>query len=189
MTEQPRSIDVREYRREDEVGITALLTAHMAGDGGWPPRYVREAGASNEWLAGRSSFGRWVALQGDAVVGCVSAGPVEPDNKAAIWLDQLPCPLERLAEIGGLVVHPALRRRGISELLTRRCVRDTVSRGYVPVATAYESADASLAMMTSLGWRVIGQVEGRRSQRIIVLLVAPARLQEAALGNPWSGTA
>ncbi len=174
-------IEVREYLPEDEPGIRALLAAHMAGDDSWPPRYVRDQDASNEWLAERSSVGRWVALQTGVIVASVGAGPVEAGPKADIWLKEIGCPLERLAEIGRLVVHPDLRRRHVSGALTRRCVRGTVSRGYVPVATAFGSAQASLAMMTSLGWRVIGEVQGTRSGRTILLLVAPRQLQDAAL--------
>lgn len=182
-TELP--FEVREYRPEDEAGITALLDAHMAGDDSWPPRYVREQGAPNQWLAERSSVGRWVAMRSGEIIASVGAGPIDPGPRADIWMAELGCRQERLAEIGRLVVHPDVRRQGVSELLTRRCVRGTVDKGYVPVATAFEDADASVAMMTSLGWRIIGEVLGKRSHRIILLLVAPARLRDAALAVPW----
>jgi predicted N-acetyltransferase YhbS len=184
MTEQ--LIEVREFLAADEPGVAALLAAHMQSDQTWPPRYARESGALSQWLAASARLGRWVATQGDAVIGHVGVSPVQPGEKAGLWQAAVGCPLERLAEIGRLVVHPARRRAGVSELLTRRCVRGTVSAGHVPVATALLTATASIAMMTGLGWRVIGDVIGRRSGQAILLLVAPAQLVEAALSasNP-----
>lgn len=179
-----RSVTVRAFRAGDEIGVRALLQAHMQSDETWPPPYARASGDLDQWLAGRSRLGRWVALEGDVIVGHVGVDGVEPGAKADRWQTELACPRERLAEIGRLVVHPAKRRTRVSERLTRRCVRDTVTRGFVPVASALGSATASQAMMTSLGWRIIGEVVGARSGSRIVLLVAPQRLIDAALGAP-----
>jgi GNAT superfamily N-acetyltransferase len=160
----------------------------MQTDSTWPPRYARDENLLNEWLGDRSRLGRWVAIEGDGqragdlirIVGHVGVDIVPEGNKADVWQTELGCDRLQLAEIGRLVVHPDRRRGGLSERLTRRCVRDTVSRGYVPVASALASASASLAMMTGLGWRVVGDVVGRRSGSTILLLVAPKQLIEAA---------
>lgn len=183
---------VRPYAASDEPGIRELLIAHMQTDTTWPPRYARDRSLLNEWLGDRSRLGRWVAIEGDEqksgdlirIVGHVGVDFVPEGNKADAWQSELGCERQQLAEIGRLVVHPDRRRGGLSEQLTRRCVRDTVSRGYVPVASALLSASASLAMMTGLGWRVIGDVVGRRSGSTILLLVAPRQLIEAALAVP-----
>jgi hypothetical protein len=183
------SVRVRPFVAGDQAGIHSLVVAHMQTDSTWPPQYARAHEDLNQWLGDRSRLGRWVAIEGDAqalgqpgrVIGHVGVDLVPESNKADIWASVLSCDRERLAEIGRLVVHPMRRRDGVSELLTRRCVRDTVSRGYVPVASALDSAAASLAMMTGLGWRVVGDVVGRRSGSTILLLVAPPQLVDAAL--------
>lgn len=171
---------VREVDAADQPGIDALMEAQMAGDDVWPPRYARLQN-HGAWLAERADVGRWVALEGERIIAHVGVSAVRPgDRKIPIWRQKLGHSDDRLAEIGRLVVHPERRRSHVSGVLTRRCVRATVSAGYVPVASAFESSTASLAMMQRLGWEIAGSVTGHRSGRTIVLLVAPQQLVEAA---------
>ena len=178
------SFSVRRYSDADRAGLVGMLDSHMRIDESWPPGYAREKGEVLDWLAGRSHLGRWIAREEARIVGHLSADRVEPGEKADVWEMEIGCGIERLAEIGRLVVLPEVRRSGVSGALTRHGVRDIVEQGYVPVASAFHDAVASRSMMTNLGWKIIGSVQGRRSGRAIHLLIAPQRLVEAALSHP-----
>ena len=178
------SISVHRYSNADCPGLLGMLDSHMRIDTSWPPGYARGEGDVLDWLAGRSHLGRWVAREGARIVGHLSADRVEPGDKADAWQMEIGCGIGRLAEIGRLVVLPEVRRSGVSGALTRHGVRDVVGQGYVPVACAFHDAVASRTMMTNLGWKIIGSVQGRRSGRSIDLLIAPQRLVEAALSQP-----
>lgn len=176
-------IDVRALLPGDAGSVRALMSAQIEDDTVWPPTYARD-GDLDAWLADRAALGRWVAVRNGSVIAHVGADLVAPGPKAEVWTAELDCARDRLAEIGRLVVHPEARRLGVSERVTRRCVRDIVSAGHVPVASALEASRASIAMMTKLGWRIVGEVQGRRSGATIVLLVAPRKLLDAARSAP-----
>lgn len=179
MSQSP--IQIREYVGGDEDGLLALLHAQVRSDDSWPPRYAREGDDGLNWVANRSSLGRWVAVRGEQIVGHISADPVNTKNKEDAWTAELECRGDRLVEIGRLVVHPDIRRSGVSAPLTKRCVRTVVDRGFVPVASAFHDAVASQAMMTNFGWTVFAQAIGGKSGRPIVLLRPPQQLVDAAL--------
>jgi len=185
-TETNVEISVRKERASDRAGIQSLLDAHMLSDGTWPPPYARSQGNLPDWLGELSTLGRWVALAGAReMVGHVGVSPVDPDiEKSRMFCEFLDCEHERLAEVGRLIVHPEFRRFGVSGLLTKRCIRDSVTSGHVPVASALESAWASQSMMLKFGWQIIGSVMGRRAKRPIVLLTPPQKLVDAALSKP-----
>lgn len=182
-----RSIEVRRYRTTDFVGVSKLIAVHMKDDAHWPPSHARAEGSLEAWLDARSDVGRWVAADSkdSQVVGHVGVSTTPEGTKTEKWASALGCDPLRLAEVGRLIIHPDCRRAGVSALLTQRCIRDIVERGFVPVASALAKSEASQAMMLNLGWRIVGDVLGNRSKQKIVLLVAPAKLVEAATAIAW----
>lgn len=182
-----RCIEVREYCTTDCEGVSELISIHMKGDCHWPPSHARTDGALEAWLEARSDVGRWIANESDhgQIVGHVGVSTTPTGNKTTKWASALGCDPARLAEIGRLIVHPDFRRTGVSASLTRRCIRDTVEQGYIPVASALARSKASQAMMLNFGWRVIGKVLGQRSNQEILLLVAPRKLVDAANTIIW----
>ena len=178
---------VDRYRPEVNEGVLSLILTHMQQDEHWPPAHARARDDLSEWLDARSDVGRWVATAQACgqVIGHVGVSTVPVGDKADIWAEYLSCSVNRLAEIGRLVVHPEHRRSGVSGQLTRRCVRDVVEQGYVPVASALEYSDASQSMMLNFGWQIIGDVLGKRSKQRILLLIAPRKLVDAALAVHW----
>lgn len=185
MTECQIAVD--RYRADLSEGVLDLIAAHMQLDMHWPPAHARELGDLDQWLDARSDVGRWVAMDRstERLVGHVGVSTVPAGDKANIWAEHLSCTVERLVEIGRLVVHPDHRRSGVSGRLTRRCVRDVVAQGYVPVASALEQSNASQSMMINFGWQIIGDVLGKKSKQRILLLIAPRKLVDAALTVPW----
>jgi len=132
-------------------------------------------------------MGRWVALnKSQQIIGHVGVTRVVDDEKAVVWKKALDYPLSRLAEIGRLLIHPDYRKAGVSTQLTRACLRGIIERGMIPVATSLASATASLSMMTSLGWRVVGSVTGGPSNLELNMLIAPQKLTDAALSKPFT---
>ena len=171
----------RKYRFPDESGVSKLLAVHMKSDDHWPPAYARENWNLSEWMAFHSDLGRWVAhdergvIVGHAGISSVPAGP-----EADLWMRELSCDITRLAEIARLIVSPQVRLSGVSGLMTRRCVRNAVEQGFVPVANAYASATSSLKMMTNCGWRIVGKVFNEDAQSELCMLIPPQKLVDAA---------
>ena len=175
----------RKYRNSDDPGIKALLDEHMLNtDDVWPSRWVRDEDDLLEWMRESAKLGRWVGVDNNhCVVAHVGLLPVHEGLKAKMWTASLDCDISEIAEIGKLVVHPAHRRAGVSALVTRCCVRQTVELGFIPVATAFASGAASIAMMTSIGWKIVGSRIGELSKQEIVMLTPPQQLVDAALAN------
>lgn len=172
----------RKYKPSDELGVSNLLAVHMAKDIHWPPAYARENWDLNEWMAFHSDIGRWVAHdEQGTLVGHAGISSVPAGQEAELWLSQLSCDISRIAEIARLIVSPAVRLSGVSGLMTRRCVRDAVEQGFVPVANAYATATSSLKMMTNFGWRIVGSVFSEEAQSELCLLIPPQKLIDAAL--------
>ncbi len=174
----------RKYRSSDDTGIQALLEEHMRDDDTWPSRWVRDQGDLLGWLRETSDLGRWVGVENNyRILAHVGLVHVPEGPKADIWTKALACELSDIAEVGKLVVHPAYRREGVSALVTRCCVRQTVEMGMIPVATAFASGTASIAMMTNIGWQIAGSMIGLRSNVEILMITPPQQLVEAALAN------
>jgi len=174
----------RKYQETDDPGLLALLTEHMRHDDTWPSKGVRENGNLLAWLRENTTLGRWVGLDNlSTVLAYVGIKEVPAGRNAEIWTDDLECEISDIAEIGKLVVHPNYRRKGISAMVTRYCVRQTVEMGLIPVASAYASGKASIEMMTTIGWKIAGYGFGIESNCKIVLLTPPQQLIEAAYTN------
>lgn len=173
-------LTVRAWRNDDDPGLVTIMRAQMEIDSGWPPDYAR-GGDLAVWLGAPATLGRWVGLLDVRPVGHVGVAPVSPGAMADLWRDALPCGIDAMAEICRLVVDPQMRRHGLSGLLTRRAVRATVEAGYVPVADALAHRSASLAMMVAAGWRPVGTAPSEVTDGLLVALVPPQRLVEAAL--------
>ena len=173
----------RKYRPGHDPCLQMLLTAHMRQDDSWPSQWVREQGDLLQWLRDTAGYGRWVCEnEHDIVLAHVCVHQVSEGHKAEQWTALLGCETSDLAEIGKLLVHPDHRRRGISAVVTRYCVRQTIELGKIPVATAYaDNETASIDMMAKLGWQIIGRSHATRSRRPIVLLSPPQQLVTAAL--------
>lgn len=173
-------LSVRDHRPDDDVELEAMLRAHCAIDPDYPQPLFRDAPLV-VWAAAHTDVLRLVAHKGPLLVGHAGACSV-PDSSptARIWCEHLGLPADALAEVTRAVVHPEHRRRGIGDTVTTHVVRRLRDRGLVPVATAREDRDASLAMMDAHGWSVIGRRTGPVSGDPILVLVPPPHLVAAA---------
>ncbi len=155
----------------------------MERDPGWPPAYAR-GGDLGEWLGAPATLGRWVAVDSrEEPVGHVGIAPVAPGETAALWTAALGCAVSTLAEVCRNLVIPGMRRTGVSDQLTRVALRAAIDAGRVPVATVLHDRQASIAMMLSAGWRVVGNVIGSSGRELHVMIPGPRVIAAARAGR------
>ena len=172
----------RAYRKSDDADLQAILDEQMSRDSTWPSPWVRDWGNIAQWLKEETDLGRWIAMdKNSTVLAHVGLQAIRGEADSEKWTNLLGYDSIRIGKIGKLIVHPDFRREGLSLLVTRCCVRQTVERGLIPVATAYKESKASIEMMTRVGWTIVGSNRTRRSKRLIVNLIPPQKLIDAAL--------
>jgi hypothetical protein len=155
----------------------------MERDPGWPPAYAR-GGDLGKWLGEPATLGRWVAVDsGEEPVGHVGIGPVEPGEAADLWTAALGCDPGTLAQVCRNLVEPGMRRSGVSAGLTRVALRAAIDAGRVPVASVLLDRRASLAMMHSAGWCVVGNVMGSSGRKLNVMIPGPRVIAAARAGR------
>ena len=178
-----RAFTVRAWRPGDDPALVAILQAHMQVDPGWPPAYAR-GGDLGKWLGAPATLGRWVAVDPRAEpVGHVGIAPVAPGEKAKLWTAALGCDISALAEVCRNLVKPGRRRTGVSAGLTRVALRAAIDAGRVPVAAVLQDRRASLAMMFSAGWRVVGHAVGNSGRGLNVMIPGPRVIAAVQAGR------
>ena len=178
-----RAFTLRAWRPGDDPALVAILRTHMQLDPGWPPSYAR-GGDLGKWLGAPATLGRWVALDPRAEpVGHVGIAPVAPGESAELWTAALGCDISTLAEVCRNLVTPEMRRTGVSAGLTRVALRAAIDAGRVPVAAVLHDRQASLAMMFSAGWRVVGNVVGNSGRELNVMIPSPRVITAAQAGR------
>lgn len=171
------------WQAGDDPALRRLMQAQMRADPGWPPDYARGMNLT-DWLASPADISRWTALEATRPIGHIGVGSVPEGPMAELWRAALPSGIPPMAEICRLIVDPKMRRRGLANLLTRKAVRSAIEAGYLPVANALEHRDASLAMMTAAGWRVVGSVPSTKvAGGKLIVLIPPRKLIDAACGG------
>lgn len=178
-----RAFTVRAWRPGDDPALVAILRAQIQLDPGWPPAYAR-GGDLGKWLGAPATLGRWVAVDSrEEPVGHVGIAPVAPGERAELWTTALGCDISALAEVCRNLVEPGMRRTGVSAGLTRVALRAAIDAGRVPVAAVLQDRQASLAMMLSAGWRVVGGVVGSSGRELSVMIPGPRVLAAAQAGR------
>lgn len=178
-----RAFTVRAWRPGDDPALVAILRTQMQLDPGWPPSYAR-GGDLGKWLGAPATLGRWVALDPCAEpLGHVGIAPVAPGESAELWTAALGCDISTLAEVCRNLVKPGMRRTGVSAGLTRVALRAAIDAGRVPVAAVLHDRQASLAMMFSAGWRVVGNVVGNSGRELNVMIPSPRVITAAQAGR------
>jgi len=172
----PEKVLISPWKPSFNKGLSRLMNAQRARDPGWPPEYAWDLNLL-DWLAGPADLTRLIAHRAPGeVLGHVGAGTPGSANNASIWARELDCQKNQLAEICRLIVTPETRRLGLSGLLTKSLVRTLVDNGLIPVATALVERQASVKMMTSIGWRIIGTQPSEKTGLQQHLLIAPEKL-------------
>jgi len=178
-----RPFSVRAWRPDDDPCLVAILRAQMELDPGWPPAYAR-GGDLGRWLGAPATLGRWVAVDSRGEpVGHVGIAPVAPGETAELWTAALGCEIDTLAEVCRNLVKPGMRRAGVSAGLTRVALRAAIDAGRIPVATVLQDRQASLAMMHSAGWCVVGNVMGSSGRELNVMIPGPRVIAAARAGR------
>ena len=78
---------------------------------------------------------------------------------------------DEIAVVARLLVDPAVRRRGIGEMLLAEATRYIASLGRAPVLDVVESARAAVSLYRRVGWRQIGTVDLEMPGRVVRELV------------------
>ena len=176
-------LQVSPWNPRFDPGLLELMEAQKKSDKGWPPAYAHNMNL-NEWLAGPANLIRLVGHSTQSgVLGHVGAGTPSSPKNISIWCETISCGPEDIAEICRLIVTPKARRLGLSGLLTKRMVRALVAQGITPVATALAEREASVKMMTSIGWEIIGKEISARTGLDQYLLIAPQKIVTLAATN------
>lgn len=159
-----------------QSAVQALLRVREA-DPTYPPPVDVDADADSfsAWLTDDPARGRWVALDGDEVMGHIMV--VEPHRYLTDFLDARslrPRAAGGFLEIGKFFVDPRAQRRGVGKALflhARSVILQNESRAVLAVV---ETSGAARDFYARLGMRDVGSFSGRHGKNLVFMDSFPA---------------
>ncbi len=125
-----------------------VAAIYAAGIATGQATFAAEVPSWEEFDAGKHPGLRWVAVDGDAVLGWVAVSPV---SARAVY--------SGVVEVS-VYVDPAAHGRGVGRLLLERLLVEAPAQGVWTVqAGVFPENTASLALHTAVGFRVVGTRE------------------------------
>lgn len=132
-------LEIRELAADDEEALAAFLAAIPEGDRTFFKEDVLDRETIAAWCRGDASARRFVAADGDEVVGYVAV------VRGVGWSSHV-------GEIR-LVVAPERRREGVGRELARAALLTAIEAGLVKVVVeVVADQEAAVAMFTALGF-------------------------------------
>jgi ribosomal protein S18 acetylase RimI-like enzyme len=152
--------------------LVRFFAALPEGDLTFIKEEVTDPGTVRSWTEGHSAGGRWVALDGEDVIGYVAVRPLPG------WSDHV-------GEVR-LVVAPAARGSGLGRELARHALVGAVGSGLSKlVVEVVAEQGAALALFTELGFRgealLVDHIRDRTGQLRDLMVLAHH------VGATWSG--
>ena len=175
------TVAVRNWERSDDGSLARILRAQLANDPAWPPSYAHDLDLG-DWLGQPADLGRWVCTCGDEIVGHIGLGRLSRTS-AQGFSAATGYGARRFAELCRTVVDPDQRRLGIAAVLTRTALKASLGMRRIPVATVLTGRGSWLDMMMNTGWQRVGDVAAKAPDERLVLLLAPQKFVDAAVGD------
>jgi GNAT superfamily N-acetyltransferase len=143
-------------RTEDARAVLGLIAAVSASDG-WPLAGSPDAEAAARWLAGRR-WHRQIVAEDVGVIAYAGTYFVDPsDPSLAGWVAGTGRKPNELIALGGLMVHPDRRRRGIARELLEACVASVFAEGLTPALATLHCGGSYKAALSGSGATDVGR--------------------------------
>ena len=143
---------IRTKTPADDAACVAVMERTHAVDGYpryWPAKPDRFLHANGETDA-------WVAELDGVVVGQVALHRAEGEPVVTLATDATGLPVDRLAVLARLLVHPDARGRGVGRALVQTATARAQATGRRPVLDVLQSTPGPIALYESLGWTRLG---------------------------------
>jgi GNAT superfamily N-acetyltransferase len=143
-------------RAEDARGVLGLIAAVSASDG-WPLAGSFGAEAAASWLVGRR-WHRQIVAEDVGVIAYAGTYFVDlSDPSLAGWVAGTGRKPDELIALGGLMVRPDRRRRGVARELLEACVASVLAEGLTPVLATLHGGESYKAALSGSGASNVGR--------------------------------
>lgn len=159
---------IRDKVSSDDAACVAVMARTHVLDGYpryWPTkpeRFLRARGETDAWVAvldNELDNGLDGGLEGGLdgrVVGQVALHRADGEPVVALAEEATALPVDRLAVLARLLVHPDVRGRGVGRALVRTAVTQAHATGRRPVLDVLQETPGPIALYESEGWTRLG---------------------------------